>query len=406
MKNGQALEGVKVLDFTWWGAGPIFTKYLADFGATVVKVESHKRLDLVRLSEPYRDGKVGVDTSAMFIHMNAGKLSTTVDFSLPKGRELIMRLVKWADVVAENFSAGFMKRAGLGYEELCKVKPDIIMLSSSCLGQTGVYSDLRGHALVGAALSGHFHLTGYPDGEPTTPASIGVADVFQPMLSTAAVLAALEHHRRTGEGQYIDLAQVEAMDHYMAPALLEMQANHTSPSRNGNRHPQAAPHGVFRCQGVDRWVAIAAFTQDEWQGLCRALGNPAWCQEERFSTLAGRKLHEAQLERLIAAWTETRTAEEAMEHLQRHGVAAGVVQNPQDMLERDPQIRAREMFPIMHHPVVGDCAHPAPPAKLTESPARLKTSPLLGEHNELVFCQYLGMSDEELADLVDQGVIY
>lgn len=406
MGNGQALDGVKVLDFTWWGAGPFFTKYLADFGATVVKVESRKRLDLLRLSEPYRDGRVEVDTSAMFLHANTGKLSITVDFSLPKGRELIMRLVQWADVVAENFSAGFMERTGLGYEDLRQVKPDIIMLSSSCLGQTGVYTDLRGHALVGAALSGHFHLTGYPDAEPTTPASIGVADVFQPMFSVAAVLAALEHRRRTGEGQYIDLAQAEVMDHYMTPALLDMQANHNSPYRTGNRHPQAAPHGVFRCQGDDRWVAIAVFTQQEWEGLCGVLGDPAWCREERFATLAGRKQHEAEMERLVTAWTQKRTAEEAMEHLQRHGVAAGAVQNPQDMMERDPQVRARDLFPVLHHPVIGDCAHPAPAAKLSRSPAQLKTSPLLGEHNELVLCQFLGLSAEELAGLINEGVVH
>ncbi|MDP6101428.1 MAG: CoA transferase [Dehalococcoidia bacterium] len=406
MENGQALEGVKVLDFTWWGAGPIFTKYLSDFGATVVKVESHKRLDLVRLSEPYRDGKVGTDTSAMFLQLNTSKLGITVNLSVPKGKELILKLVEWADVVADNFSAGFMQRAGLGYEELRKVKPDIIMLSSSCLGQTGVYSDLRGHALVGAALSGHFHLTGYPDGEPTTPASIGVADVFQPMLSAAAVLAALEHRRRTGEGQYIDLAQVEAMNHYMAPALLDMQANDSTPHRDGNHHPQAAPHGVFQCKGDDRWVAIAVFTQDEWQGLCQAMGDPQWCREERFATLAGRKQNEDVLERLIAEWSQTQVAEEAMEHLQRHGVAAGVVQNPRDILESDPQVQARDLFPVMHHPVIGDCIHPTSGAQLSRTPSRIETSPLLGEHNEKVFCQFLGMSSEEFASLVSEQVIY
>jgi benzylsuccinate CoA-transferase BbsF subunit len=226
------------------------------------------------------------------------------------------------------------------------------------------------------------------------------------MLSAAAVLAALEHRRRTGEGQYIDLAQVEAMNHYMAPALLDMQANDSTPHRDGNHHPQAAPHGVFQCKGDDRWVAIAVFTQDEWQGLCQAMGDPQWCREERFATLAGRKQNEDVLERLIAEWSQTQVAEEAMEHLQRHGVAAGVVQNPRDILESDPQVQARDLFPVMHHPVIGDCIHPTSGAQLSRTPSRIETSPLLGEHNEKVFCQFLGMSSEEFASLVSEQVIY
>lgn len=402
--EGECLDGIRVLDFTWWGAGPRATKILADFGAEVIKVESRKRIDNIRVSEPYRWGKADVNASGLFLHGSTSKYSITLDLGQPKGVEVAKRLVGLSDVVAENFSPGTMGRMGLGYEQIRAIKPDIIMLSSSCLGQAGVYSDLRGHALVGAALSGHYYMTGYPDGEPTSSASAAYADAIQPYFSVIAVMSAMEHRRRTGEGQWIDITQIETMASFLPTAYLELEANRTQVCRAGNRNPSAAPHGAFLCQGEDRWIAIAVFTDQEWQGLCRAMGEPEWCREERFSTTSGRKAHEDELERLISVWTQTQVAEEAMELLQRHGVGAGVVQDPKDVLEHDPQVEARGTYVRLQHPVCGECRHPVPPVKLSLTPAQVETAPLLGEHNSYVYTELLGMPDQEFAELLNQGV--
>jgi len=392
------------LDFTWWGAGPFATKYLADFGATVVKVESRKKPDLLRLSEPYKDGRVDFNTSAMFLHANTSKLSLTLNLGHPQGLELAKRLVAWADVVVENFSAGTMKRLGLGYEVLREIKPDIIMVSSSCLGQQGAYTDLRGHALVGAALTGHFHLTGYPDGEPATPGSIGYADVVQPLFTVVSILAALEYRRRTGRGQYIDITQIEPMTNFIAPAVLDFAVNRRPWHRMANRHPQAAPHGAFRCRGEDRWCTIAVFTEEEWQGLCRAMGHPDWTKEPRFATLKGRKENEDELEMLVESWTVNYSPEEVVALLQKEGVPSGVVHTAADLVDGDPHLEERGSFIFLEHPIIGKCRHPAPPIKLSESPSRVATSPLLGEHTEYICTQILGLSEEEFARLVAEGV--
>jgi benzylsuccinate CoA-transferase BbsF subunit len=403
MSTRSVLEGVRVLDFSWVGAGPIATKTLADFGAQVIKVESRKHLDLGRMSAPFKDNIPDPDRSAFFLHSNTSKLSITLNLQHPKGVEIAKKLARLADIVMENFAPGVIERMGLGYEQLREIKPDIIMASSSIYGQTGPKARFRGFGNSGAAVSGHYVLTGWPDRDPVSP-GIAYADVVQPLFTVTALLAALDFRERTGKGQYIDTTQVETMIQFIAPAMLDYFANGHVQKRMGNRSSYASPHGVFPCKGDDRWCAIAVFDEKEWEGLCRAMGDPAWTREARFASLSLRQEKEDELESLISQWTIQHEAEDLAALLQRAGVPAGVVQDASDLVDRDPQLRERQSFVRLEHPVIGECNHPAPPVRLSKTPAQIKTSPCLGEHNDYVYTKLLGIPDEEYVELLNAGI--
>ena len=242
MVRKHALEGTRVLGFVWAFAAPVALRYLADHGAEVIKMESERRPDPVRLSPPFKDGIVGLDRSGRFIYPSAGLHSVTLDLSHPRGVEVAKRLVACSDVVVENFSPGVMKKIGLGYEELRKIKPDIIMVSSSIEGQN---SSLAGWGALGAAMAAHYYLTGWPDREPTSMGAIGPGDNIQPLFTAALIMAALEHRSRTGKGQYIDIAQVESLIQFVTPAILDYVVNGRQQSRTGNRDPQLKARGAF-----------------------------------------------------------------------------------------------------------------------------------------------------------------
>ncbi|MDH4148751.1 MAG: CoA transferase, partial [Acidimicrobiia bacterium] len=261
------LSGLKVLDFMWVMAGPTSTGVLAQYGATVVRLENAARIDTVRLLAPYYDGKAGRETSLPFACINAGKLSVTLDPNVAEAREVIYDLVRWADVVTESFSPKAMKGWGLDYESLRKVKPDLIMLSSCLFGQDGPYSLMAGYGTMGAAIGGMVQPTGYADQAPAGPYG-AYTDVCSPRMSVAAILAALEHRRTTGKGTYIDQSQIEASLHYMTPAIVDHQLNGARWDRMGNADLDMAPHGVYRSAGDDRWVAIAVRDQRDWGALC------------------------------------------------------------------------------------------------------------------------------------------
>jgi benzylsuccinate CoA-transferase BbsF subunit len=403
MSTRSILEGIRVLDFSWVGAGPIATKYLADFGAQVIKVESRKRLDLGRLSAPFKDNIVDPDRSAFFLHSNTSKLSITLNLSHPKGVEIAKKLVLLSDIVMENFAPGVIGRIGLGYDVLRQIKPNIIMASSSIYGQTGPKSRFRGFGNAGAAISGHYALTGWPDRDPVSP-GIAYADVVQPLFTVLALLAALDYRERTGKGQYIDASQVETMIQFISPTMLDYFVNGHIQKRMGNRSLYACPHGAFPCQGEDRWCAIAVFDDMEWKGLCQVMQNPEWTHNAKFATLSSRKENEDELESLMGQWTTHYKAEDLVAKLQAADVPSGVVQDASDLVDRDPQLRARQSFIRLDHPVIGECNHPAPPIKLSKSPAQIKTSPCLGQHNDYVYTKLLGIPDEEYVELLNDGV--
>ena len=506
----KPLEGVKVVGFTWYVAGPQTTKTLAACGAEVISIEGRTRVDPQRTTGPYKDGASGVDRSGDFNQYNAGKMSIALNLANPKGVEIAKKLIARADIVVENYAGGVVKRMGLGYEELRKVKPDIIMLSACMQGQTGPHADHPGTGYQLTALSGFYYITGWPDEEPTPPDG-PYPDYIVPRFSVLAILAALDYRRRTGKGQYIDLSQYENALHFMGPPLLENVVNNQVPTRVANSSPYAAPHGAYRCRsedrwcglsiatddewadlcrlmnnpewvqearfstlearrenreeldglieeitvergsgelarmvtnagalarrleggeeelagdaefteraGVaaphgayyckpeDRWCAIAVQTDEEWQSFCRVIGSPAWTKDAKFSTLKSRQENGEELDRLIGEWTVNFSAEEVMTMMQAAGVPAGVLETGQDLMDKDPQLRHRGLFEELDHPEIGKYRAAGTAFKLSKSLTELKSAPTLGEHNEYILKEILGMSDEEVVQLVIDGAV-
>ncbi len=401
----KLLEGIKVADFSWSIVGPLATKLLCDYGAEVIKIESRRRPDIIRQLGFGKDRIPGLNRMGRFNPYNTGKLSIALSLAHPKGVEVAKRLVAWADIVVESFAGGSMKRMGLGYDELRKVKPDIIMLSSCVMGQEGPYTALSAFGNGTVAVSGIVHITGSPDREPAGPGLEVYTDFIGPHFNALAILAALDYRRRTGKGQYLDLSQYEGVLHFMAPLLLDNVVNQREARREGNHSPYAAPHGAYRCRGDDRWCAIAVFTDEEWQSFCKVVGNPAWTADPRFSTLLARKENESELDELVEEWTINRLPEEAMSIMQAAGVAAGVLETTEDLLDHDPQLKHRHFHWKLDHPEVGEYRAPGPSFVLSKAPCELRRAPLLGEHNLYVLKETLGMSDNEIADLVAEGVI-
>ncbi|MBW2061369.1 MAG: CoA transferase [Deltaproteobacteria bacterium] len=397
------LEGIKVADFTWVWTGPTTTKVLADFGATVLRIESNKRLDVWRIQPPFKDDVPGPDRGAIFNSINTGKLSITIDLTLPKGKELAKRFVAWADIVTDNFAGGAMKRMGLDYEALKKIKPDIIMMSSALMGQTGPWHNSPGYGDQLSAISGLHEISGWPD---RRPGEIGFyTDFIAPRFNALTILAALDYRRRTGKGQYLDIAQHQGGVQYMAPLLLDYVVNKRVATREGNRDDYAAPHGFYRCQGDDRWCALAVFTEEEWQSFCKVIGNPAWTKDPKFATLQKRKENEEELDRLVQEWTINQSDEDVMMQLQAAGVGAGRIGTVEDQMENDPQLKYRDFYQEQDHPEIGKYRPPRQPCVLSKTPCQIRRAPLIGEHNEYALKEILGMTDHEIEDLVVEEII-
>ncbi len=399
----QALHDVKIADFTWYVAGPFCTRYLADYGARVIKVESTRVIDGVRPYPPYKDNIPGVNRGGYFHNYNSNKLGVTLNMRHPKGIEIARKIIMWSDVVAESFSPGIMSSLGLGYEDLRRMKPEIIMISLSSKGQTGPQSRLPAVGLHLAALSGFINLTGWPDRDPSLLYG-AYTDSIAGRYGAASVMAALVQRQRTGKGQYIDLAQSEAGLQFLIPPLLDYAANGRVLHRNGNRHPAGAPHGAYRCLGEDRWCSITVFTDEEWAALRRAMGDPAWARDPGLASLAGRKSREAELDRLLEDWTAQQSAEQVMTRLQEAGVPAGVLEKAED-LHQDPQLAARHHFWTLRHTEIGDSTYDSMGSLLSGTPAELnRAAPVLGQDNYEVYTGILGLSDEQFIELVQQGV--
>lgn len=398
------LDGLKVADFTWVLAGPLITKTLADHGATVVRVESPQRPDVLRTTFPYKDGEPGLDRGGYFAAYNPNKYSLGLNLGVSKGLDVAKRLAVWADVLVENFSAGTLEKWGMGYEELKKINPGLIVVRSNNQGQTGPFA---GHSCYGVQLApfaGFAELIGWPDMEPST-LLMAWTDFISPQFAVSALLAALARRKRTGCGEYLDVSQLETSIHFLEPMILDSIVNGRENKRSGNSCSYAAPHNVYRCMGEERWCAVAVFTDGEWESLKRTMGNPSWCQEGRFSTLRERKLNEIELDKLIESWTSGLSAEQVMETLQKAGVAAGVVKNAQDIYE-DPQLRHRKQFWMMEHAELGEYPHLAEPFILSKTPSRAyRPAPAIAEHTVHVCRELLGMGDEEFAALITEGVL-
>ena len=396
--------GVRVLELGAGAAGPVAMRYFADHGATVVKLESAARPDFMRLVHARRDDPRGLDAQPLFVLMNPNKLGVSIDLSRPEGVELVLRLVDWADVVAENFSPRAMAKWGLDYASLRARKPDLIMLSSCLFGQTGPQKDYPGFGGQGSALCGFNFLTGWPDREAVGPHGT-ITDSLSPRYAACLLAAALLHRERTGEGQYLDVAQIETGVYSLSETIVRCAARGEVMARDGNRCEFAAPHGIYPCRGEDRWIAIAVFSDVEWRLLRRLLGNPPFGQDPRFATLAGRKRHEDELDAFLATATREHEAAALMERLQAGGVEAGVVQDLED-LNRDPQLEHRGHFRTIDHAGLGALRFENYAIRLAESPPELRTpAPGLGEHTREVLEGMLGIPPDEIERLTAAGVL-
>ena len=398
------LDDVKVVDFMWALAGPGTTRTLADYGATVVRIESANRVDGARTVGPFIDNKPANDGSGLFGTYNAGKLGLALDLNKPQARETVLDLVRWADVVCESFSPKAMRAWRLDYESLRKVKPDLIMLSSCLMGQSGPTSKFVGFGNMAAALAGFYHLCAWPDRPPSGPFG-AYTDYIAPRFGAISVLAALDYRRRTGKEQYIDQSQAESALHFLTPALLSSAANGQTEQGVGNADPNYAPHGVYPSLGDDRWIAITCKTDEHWQSLCTAMGRSDLASHGDFATLAARQQNPGELDKIIGEWSRGLTAQTAEVRLQQMGVPASVVQDSNDV-SRDPQLAARGYLAEIVHPVCGNTVVEGSRFRLSRTPAiAARPAPMVGGDNQYVLKSILGYDQDRITELVAAGVI-
>ncbi len=410
MEQRQPLSGVRVVDLTWIVAGPQCTRILGDLGAEVIKVEYAESSDYIRRAPPFADDQPGPNRSGFFNNLNRNKLGVTLNVGHPDGMALLKQLISVSDVLIENFSSRILARWGLDYEEQKKLRPDIIYVSLSGFGHSGRDQDRTTWGPTAQALSGLTFMSGLPG---RTPAGWGYSflDHTAGYYGAMAILMALHHRHNTGQGQSVDISQVETGIVMTGPTLLDYTANgrpyrrHGNPPGNRSTHPSVAPHGVYRCMGDDRWCAISVFTDEEWSGLCTVFGDAEWTWDPRFATNQARVENQGPLDALIEEWTRHREAYEVMTALQAAGVAAGVVQTSGDKVDNDPQLRARDFFPVMDHPELGPYPFEGFPARFSRGGAEFqRAAPVLGQNNTLVFQELLGLGDAEVGRLAAEDV--
>jgi crotonobetainyl-CoA:carnitine CoA-transferase CaiB-like acyl-CoA transferase len=382
------LHNIRILDFTWVLAGPYATRLLADFGAEVIKVQ------------PLLSSEAD-DTLAQgyYATWNRNKLGVTLNLNKPEGIAIVKRLVGVCDAVIENFTPRVMANWGLDYRSLKKLKPDIIMVSMSAMGQKGKGRNYTGFAPTVHALSGMTHLTSFPGKQPSGP-GFAYADHIAGLYASITLLGALEQRRQTGKGQHIDISEVKAIKSLMGGGI---QKKDTPMEPAGNRSPLAAPHNVYKCKGENRWCAITVYTEGEWCALKKAMGNPAWAEENKFSTQEGRKDNETELDKRITAWTRKYTAGELDKILQGQGIASGTVQDAFDIFI-DPQLKSRNFFIKAPDGEFG--LTDANPIRMNDAGARYKNvAPAPGQDNDYVYGKLLFMTRKEIETLRKKGVI-
>lgn len=400
------LSGVRIADFSWIGAGSYCTKMLADLGADVIKIESSVYLDLLRTSRPFKDGKPGVNRSGYFADRNATKRSVTINMKEPRGRDVALALIAKSDVVCNNFAPGVMDRWGVGYDEVAKLKNDIIYMSMSMQGATGPEKDYIGYGMTITALAGLQFLTGLPDRAPAGTGTNFPDHIPNPCHAAFAIVAALIHKRRSGEGQYIDLAQTEPMLALLGPAILDSAVNGKLHTRAGNTHEWFAPHGVYPCRGDDRWIAICVETDAQWERLIDVLGNSPLLSDEKWSLQLVRLRERERLDDLISRITRDWNSDELMHKLQAAGIAAGVVRDAPGVLHDDEQLKFRNHWLRFEHPEMGETVYNGEPFRCSKSlVGPLRAAPLLGEHTLEVCTSLLGMTEADVQRLTAEGVL-
>jgi len=396
INHKMPLKGIRVADFAWVQAGPWVGRFFANYGAEVIRVESAKRVDWSR-SVPGGPELVNgkVQRGAYFVNFNCDKLGITLNLSHPRGIEIAKKLIAISDVVIDNFSAGYMDRVGLGYGELVKIKPDIIMMEMPVFGNTGPRKTFAGYGTGIQSAIGLNSISGMPNRRPGL--NIALPDMGpNPTHATVAVLAALHHRNQTGKGQYIELAQFESSLGWMETTILDYTVNKRVRKPQGNRISYAAPHGVYRCSGEDKWCAICVFTETEWEAFCQATGNASLAADSRFATLQKRKENEDELDKLVENWTKDKSPWEVMNILQQKGVAAGVVETGEDLVMKDENYKAHQYYVELPYGN-GKAYCEDTMLEFSGTPCKVRRAgPDMGENNEYVYSELLGMSEEEV----------
>jgi benzylsuccinate CoA-transferase BbsF subunit len=408
------LSNFRVVDFGTAWAGPMAASLLADLGAQVIKVESRARLDGLRLGRPIigediagGDRGLWPELQPVFHGINRNKLSVTLNLKSDEGGQLVRKLIGRSDVVMNNYSPGVLERLGLSYPELRRLQGDIILVSMPSVGETGPLRDILAYAPIIQAMSGLMSQVGYSGdealvGELQAPWS----DVVAAMHAALATVAALRHRHQTGQGQFIEVAQLEATTAMLGEGLLQYQMSGQVAGPAGNFDPDFAPHNNYPCRGDDQWVSIAVRTDAEWQALGRAMGSPDWCRDPRFAGKPGRLENVKILDALLESWTRLHCAEDVMQALQQHGVAAMKVMNIEDQFG-DPHLQERQAYGEIEHPHVGIEWLYGMPWLLSDTPGSIRTpAPTLGQHNDYILGQLLGLSAGELERLGEAQVVY
>lgn len=396
----QPFEGIRICDLSQNWSGPYCAAYLGGMGAEVIKVESIQHPDSFRFGNMVSD--LWWEVYAPWNCTNVNKYGITLDLNNPRGIELFKKLVEVSDIVIENFSSRVMENFKLTYPVLKELKPDIIMVSMPGYGLSGPWRDYAGFGLAFEQSSGLAYLTGYANGSPQNLG--GSADPIAGMHAAFAIQAALEYRRRTGKGQFIEIAQAELLTRLLGTALIDYSLNKRIWGRMGNRDAVKAPHGVYRCKGEDMWVVISISSDKEWSDFCQAIGKPELARDERFSTLLNRWGNQDALDKLIEAWTLEHDRYEAMTILQNAGVAAGAVTIP-DRLQHEPHLKDRRFFQELTRDIIGTQLYPRWPMVFSETPIGMRPAPKLGEHNHYVLGSILGLSKVEIEALEKQQVI-
>ncbi|MBI4330156.1 MAG: CoA transferase [Chloroflexi bacterium] len=400
-----ALTGIRVCDFSWGLAGPVAAELLALNGAEVIKVESLARLDFSRLFiNPVTRKNPGINRSPAFNDSNLNKLSVQLNLRQPGGLDLAKRLIRICDVMVEGFTPGVIQRLGLGYEVVKGIRPDIIMFSTSGNGGAGPEARSVGYAPLFGALGGVGHLTGYPD---RPPSEIRVTmDATSAYTGAFAIMAALVHRRRTGKGQHIDFSSREAITCLIGDSIMDYTMNRRVQSRRGNEDEIMAPHNCYPCRGKDEWVSIAIGNDAEWHSFRRAMDDPDWAREDRFSDQLKRWQNREALDGLVGKWTASHGSFEIMDILQKAGVAAAPSYTAKDIY-CDQHLNERGLITQVEHPELGVRCTFNCPWKLSATPPEIRhDGPLVGQHNDYVYGDLLGLSRKEIEDLAASGVIY
>jgi benzylsuccinate CoA-transferase BbsF subunit len=398
------LSGIRVADFTWVWAGPMCTMQLAHMGAEVIRMETTTRPCTLRMLPPFAGGQMGPNRAGYFNQYSQGKRGILLNIQTPEGKELAKKLVAISDVAVENFASNVIDRLGLGYEDLRQVKPDLVMISMSGYGRGGPESHYVSYGPAQVPLSGLSSLTGYKGWGPLH-VGMSYGDPNAGLHAAFAVISALYHRERTGKGQYIDMSQWESSMAVIGEAFLGYQMRGAQPERDGSRVPHMSPHGVFMSAGEDRWISIACGSDEEWRALCGVMGRPELADEDRFISLAQRKANEDELEAVITEWTLQHDPFEAMEMLQAAGVAAYPPLVNREVVE-SPQLEARGFWVEKEHPEAGVRRHAGIPYRMSGTPVEVRSpAPVMGQDNDYVFGELLGLSSQEIADLAERGVI-